>query len=176
MATATSAGEATSHPGVKNGRRAWVAELQRLARTESASPWLVGDHLLTGERKFGVAYKEAAGLTNLNIRTLYNRVSMSKMVGPDVRRDDLTWAQHRPVQSLRDPAEQAHWLGLAAERDWDEDSFRAAIRAEGERLSGRNEGRGFGAFAVNGGEWPDPEGGEVVCAHCHGRGTVPAEG
>lgn len=149
-----------------------AAALSRIADRERGSRWWLGDLLAFGDRVHGVTYAEFAARTGLNVETLYNRVSMSKKVPPDVRlpEDELTWAAHRPVQALADPEVQRKWLGLAADQKWSEKRLREAIQKEGESQTGEG---GFGAFSGGGDNFPDPLSGGAPCSHCGGTGIEP---
>jgi hypothetical protein len=110
-------GDHKRRPAATRRAQAWRAKLVQLAERERRAPWDIGDHLLVGERKHGITYKEAAKLTGLRTGTLWNYVSVAKAFDSSRRHEGLTFQHHAEVLGC-EPEVADELLALAAAKRW----------------------------------------------------------
>lgn len=106
----------------------WEIELNRLLLAQEALPWLIGDCLLVGEKRFGENYTQALPTDKYALQTLLNYRWVASRFEPSRRRETLRFALHAEVASL-EPEEQDRWLDRAAEEGWTRQALRDARRA-----------------------------------------------
>lgn len=105
----------------------WVKAGQRLGSMARCSQWWLGDWIGYGNTRWGEKYKEAARITNYDVKTLRNIAYVAEQVEVSRRRDNLTWSHHAEVCAL-DPDEQDRWLDLAAEQNMSVADLRFELR------------------------------------------------
>src|SRR5690242_6136680 len=129
-------------PAAQNdSRQLWWQTLRRLGARdrehERSWPWEIGEHLLAGERKWGVTYKEAAKATGLKPKRLRTIVSVVLALETSRRRDDcghdtLSFAVYEEVQGLdREAADDL--LALAEAKRWSARGVRRERKARERR-------------------------------------------
>jgi hypothetical protein len=105
----------------------WRVELAKLAVFDRVSPFLIGDCLRKGEKKYGVTYPEAARITRLDVNTLYKYVYVATNVEIYLRRRNLRFTHHELVASL-DPDAQRYWLDRAEQDKMSVEDLRIELR------------------------------------------------
>ena len=109
-------------------RETWEGYGVVLERLSQATLWWWGDWWRFGERAYGESSSQAAP-TGYAVETLKNAAWVADRVELSRRRDDLSFSHHYEVAALP-PAEQDHWLALAAANEWSRDDLRRAVRAK----------------------------------------------
>lgn len=104
----------------------WKAFGKLLKNVEEARQWIIGDWINEGEKRWGEKYQQAMEETGYEYQTLRAYAYVCANVGLLIRNQQLTFAHHRVVAPLP-PADQSYWLGLAAEKGWDDAELRKQI-------------------------------------------------
>lgn len=107
----------------------WQAYGAGIQRVGSAVPWLIGDWLNYGERRYGETYVQAIEATGMKVQLLMNYKSVARRVPISCRKESLTWTHHEIVARLP-PPEQECWLARAESVDLSTKELREALRAE----------------------------------------------
>lgn len=105
----------------------WTQLLKVLALMHGKIQTLIGDALAYGERQYGETYQEAAAIFGRQVKTMYQWKYVCSRVDLSVRTEKSHFGHLERVAAL-EPAEQAHWLRLAATNDWTVAQLREAIR------------------------------------------------
>jgi hypothetical protein len=115
----------------------WMAVGKRLGSLSRTTNWWLGDWLRYGTEKWGAKYRTASKITGYDRHSLENMVYVASRFELSLRRENLSWSHHALVAGL-DPAAQAHWLDMAAERRLSVSELRLEIRAV-QRASGASD-------------------------------------
>ena len=82
----------------------WHTYGEILRHVEEAKQWAIGDWLVDGKRHYGDRlYKEAAGILDLEQRTLEDQKRIANLFEFTLRNVNLLWWHHREVSSLKLP-------------------------------------------------------------------------
>ena len=108
----------------------WCDIGARIGRAMRSIAFVVGDWLVYGEGRDGQRmmwsdvperdviphhlYEEASQLTGMDISTLHNHAYVARHVPRSLRNEKLAWEHHKKVAKLKDDAEKARWLKIAA--------------------------------------------------------------
>lgn len=106
-----------------------------LRRCAKSLQWRIGDAINFATersdagyvRPWGLRYAKALTDTDLEYGTLRNYAWVCEQVDLSRRRDNLSFAHHQEVASLK-AAEQSKWLDKAIEEGWSKSELRCAIR------------------------------------------------
>jgi N6-adenosine-specific RNA methylase IME4 len=90
----------------------WLEVGATLRDMDRKLPWMIGDWLNYGERKYGEKYSQALETTGLEYQTLNGMKWAASRFEIMRRRTNLSWSHHREVAALP-PVEQDHWLDEA---------------------------------------------------------------
>lgn len=110
----------------------WTQLLKVLALMHGKIQMLIGDALAYGERQYGETYKEVAAIFGRQVKTMYEWKYVCASVDLSIRMEKSHFGHLQLVASL-DPAQQAHWLRLAAANDWTVAQLREAIKPTPDR-------------------------------------------
>lgn len=110
----------------------WTQLLQVLALMHGKMQMLIGDALAYGERQYGETYKEVAAIFGRQVKTMYEWKYVCASVDFSIRMEKSHFGHLQLVASL-DPAQQSHWLRLAAANDWTVAQLREAIKPTPDR-------------------------------------------
>ncbi len=110
----------------------WTQLLKVLALMHGKIQMLIGDALAYGERQYGETYQEVAAIFGRQVKTMYQWKYVCASVDLSVRTEKSHFGHLERVASL-DPAQQAHWLRLAAANDWTVAQLREAIKPTPDR-------------------------------------------
>lgn len=78
----------------------WESTLVSVLNFQKALPWIIGDLLNIGERKWGESYAQAVKITGFKIQTLYQYTSVAAAWPYEDRREGLYWSYHQITKSL----------------------------------------------------------------------------
>lgn len=106
----------------------WLRVGETLKGLDRALPWMVGDWLNFGERKYGETYSQGMDATGLEYQTLKAMCWVSGVFELVRRRTNLSWSHHKEVAAL-DSTEQDEWLDKAEAGGWSQKELRAQIKA-----------------------------------------------
>lgn len=128
----------------------WRELGRHFGRAMNSAAFVVGDWLVYGEGRAAQltlwpeiavtnqvethVYTEAVTLTGMDRKTLHNYAYVARHVPRSLRNEHVSWEHHKRVAKLRDPAEKAKWLQLAADK-----------RSQGEPVSVRRFARSIEA-------------------------------
>jgi len=73
----------------------WASTLQSLLRFRDALPWIIGDLILYGEKRYGETYAQAIQVTGRKYDTLAGYVRVCKAIPIEERRADLPFTYHK---------------------------------------------------------------------------------
>jgi len=99
----------------------WEVYGEILRRVDEAKQWAIGDWLVDGKRHYGDGlYKKAAAILGQEESTLRKYKSLSDNLELFRRRNNLTWAHHAEVASIKKIAEDEKGeLALSDETDYE---------------------------------------------------------
>lgn len=98
-----------------------------LGRLHEAVRFAIGDAILLGEELYGEKAYQAIEEMNLTEDQRQEYVRVAKRVPRSVRREGVTWSNHRAVAALPLP-EQKAWLKRCAEEDLSAAQLRDELR------------------------------------------------
>jgi len=113
----------------------WQADGARLLRLDRKLPWLIGDWIKYGERRWGETYAQAMDETDYSYSRLSTFAYVCRQVEFHRRRQELTFGHHEVVAPL-EPKLQDTWLARAIAKKWSIEDLRQALAGKALRDSG----------------------------------------
>jgi hypothetical protein len=104
----------------------WIGPLQFALWCQRASPWWIGDLLISGDARFGEAFSQACeGLVSAEMLQRYE--SVARRVPAENRRSTLSWSAHAAVARLPHKR-QREMLAAAVQHGWSSEVLRVKVR------------------------------------------------
>jgi len=105
----------------------WQAAIMWCQDVEKASPFWVGDLLLLGD-KFGEEASQVLEASGYAEQTARNTKHVCKVIPPERRRQNLSFALHQEVAAVPDVDEQEKWLDKCEQEDLTRDQLRVQMK------------------------------------------------
>ena len=107
----------------------WLAMGQTLQLFRNSLHFIIGDWLNYGEAAYGEMYSQALDQTGWAYQTLNDIAWVARAVPISLRKEELSWNQHKAVAGLPVEAQQT-WLGRAQSEGLSSAALRQGIAAE----------------------------------------------
>lgn len=105
----------------------WYDEGIELWKKHNELQWCIGDWLAKGEILYNETYAQAVDITHYAVKTLQNKVFVSRAIEFSRRRKELSWSHHDAVAGITSHAAQDALLDKAVKFKWGRDELREAV-------------------------------------------------